>query len=64
MEPLYNTLGAGYATNRRTDPRIAAQIHAWLEGAESILNLGAGSGSYEPPQTPGIALEPSPVMLA
>ncbi len=45
---LYDTIGIGYAGKRRSDPRIAAQIDAALKDAHSVLNVGAGAGSYEP----------------
>ena len=47
--PVYDTIGRGYARQRRSDPRIAAQLSAALGGARSVLNVGAGAGSYEPP---------------
>ncbi len=61
--PLYDGIGHGYASARRPDPHIAAQIHAGLGDAHRILNVGAGAGSYEPIDRMVIALEPSPVML-
>ena len=60
---IYDTIGATYTTTRRPDPRIAAQIHAALGDAETVINIGAGTGSYEPPQTV-LAVEPSAVMIA
>ncbi len=62
--PLYDSIGGGYASTRRPDPRIAAQIHAGLGDAHRILNVGAGAGSYEPTDRAVIAVDPSPVMLA
>ncbi|MGW5457346.1 class I SAM-dependent methyltransferase [Streptomyces sp. NPDC003996] len=59
----YDTLGATYARTRRPDRRIAAQIHAALGDVTDVINIGAGTGSYEPPQTV-LAVEPSQVMLA
>ena len=61
---MYDLIGERYATGRRTDPRIAAPIWAALGGARSVLNVGAGSGSYEPPGRRVVAAEPSIVMLA
>jgi SAM-dependent methyltransferase len=46
-EALYDELGTGYAEVRRPDPRIAAQIAEALGDARSVVNVGAGSGSYE-----------------
>jgi SAM-dependent methyltransferase len=62
--PVYDRIGERYATGRRTDPRIAAPIWAALGGARTVLNVGAGSGSYEPPDRRVVAVEPSSVMLA
>ncbi len=46
--PLYDTIGVNYADLRRPDPRIAERIDAALGSAESVVNVGAGTGSYEP----------------
>ncbi|SHM46573.1 class I SAM-dependent methyltransferase [Streptomyces yunnanensis] len=59
----YDSLGTTYARTRRPDPRIAAQIHAALGTATDVINVGAGTGSYEPPRTT-LAVEPSEVMIA
>ena len=64
MSHLYDRIGQGYAAVRREDPRLAAAIHAALGDARTILNVGAGAGSYEPRDRDVIAVEPSPVMLA
>ena len=61
---VYDTIGRGYARQRRPDPRIAAHVTAALGGARSVLNVGAGAGSYEPPDRRVVAVEPSGVMLA
>jgi SAM-dependent methyltransferase len=61
---LYDTIGRGYAQGRRPDPRIAVRVTAALGDAQSVLNVGAGAGSYEPPDRRVIAIEPSAVMLA
>jgi len=63
-DPVYDTIGRGYAQQRRPDPRIAAHVTAALGGARSVLNVGAGAGSYEPPDRRVVAVEPSAVMLA
>ena len=60
----YDAIGAEYAVTRREDPRIAALIHAALGKARSIVNVGAGAGSYEPRDRDVIAVEPSEVMIA
>jgi SAM-dependent methyltransferase len=61
---LYDTIGATYTVTRRTEPRIAARIWAALGDARTVLNVGAGTGSYEPPGRDVIAVEPSAVMRA
>jgi len=60
---LYDTIGRGYAALRRPDPRIAAAIDAALGDAVSVVNVGAGAGSYEPPGRTVLAVEPSEVMI-
>ncbi|HEU5271392.1 MAG TPA: class I SAM-dependent methyltransferase [Jatrophihabitans sp.] len=60
----YERGGAGYARRRRTDPRIAARVHAALGTARTVLNVGAGAGSYEPADRTVIAVEPSAAMRA
>jgi SAM-dependent methyltransferase len=60
----YEQIGVGYAHARRTEPRIAERIWSALEDAESVLNIGAGTGSYEPPDRDVLAVEPSRVMRA
>ena len=60
----YDTIGATYTVTRRTEPRIAAQIWAALGDARTVLNVGAGTGSYEPPDRDVTAVEPSAVMRA
>ena len=61
---LYDTIGAAYTVTRRTEPRIAAQVWAALGEARTVLNVGAGTGSYEPPDREVTAVEPSAVMRA
>ena len=60
----YGAHGAGYAFRRRTDPRLAAWVHAALGDARTIVNVGAGAGSYEPADRHVIAIEPSAAMRA
>src|SRR5689334_3508419 len=60
---LYDTIGATYTVTRRTDPRIAAAIWTALGDARTVLNVGAGTGSYEPPDRDVTAVEPSTVMI-
>jgi SAM-dependent methyltransferase len=61
---LYDTIGATYTVTRCTEPRIAAQVWAALGDARTVLNVGAGTGSYEPPGREVTAVEPSAVMRA
>ncbi|HEX4435269.1 MAG TPA: methyltransferase domain-containing protein [Solirubrobacteraceae bacterium] len=60
----YETHGRAYATVRRPDPRIAALVHNALGPAETVLNVGAGAGSYEPSDRQVVAVEPSATMRA
>lgn len=60
----YERHGRTYARLRREDPRIAARIHAALEDAGTVLNVGAGAGSYEPRDPWLLAVEPSETMRA
>ncbi len=62
MEARYDRIGVDYARTRREDPRLAALIHAALGGARTVVNVGAGAGSYEPRDRHVIAIEPSDVM--
>ena len=61
---LYDRIGRTYTTTRREDPRLAAAIHAALGDAVTVVNVGAGTGSYEPRDRKVVAIEPSPVMIA
>jgi SAM-dependent methyltransferase len=60
----YGVIGVDYAVYRRPDPRIAAQILRALGDAETVLNVGAGAGSYEPRDRQVTAVEPSATMRA
>jgi SAM-dependent methyltransferase len=61
---LYDEIGGGYAAVRHQDPRLATPIWAALGDADSVVNVGAGAGSYEPPDREVTAVEPSAVMIA
>ena len=61
---LYDVIGGAYTATRRTEPRIAARIWDALGDARTVLNVGAGTGSYEPPGRDVTAVEPSAVMRA
>jgi SAM-dependent methyltransferase len=60
----YERHGRTYAQHRRPDPRIAARINAALGDARTVLNVGAGAGSYEPHDRWVLAVEPSATMRA
>jgi SAM-dependent methyltransferase len=61
---VYDKLGIGYWLTRREDPRLASRIRAALGDALTVVNVGAGTGSYEPRDLSVIAVEPSEVMIA
>jgi len=61
---LYDRIGRTYSSTRGTDPRIAAAVWDALGDARTVLNVGAGTGHYEPRDRDVVALEPSPVMIA
>lgn len=63
MPAVYDSIGIGYAALRRPDPRIAAAIEDALGPAETVLNVGAGTGSYEPASRAVTAVEPSLEMI-
>lgn len=64
MVALYDTIGHGYADVRRPDPRIAGKIIRALGDADSVVNVGAGAGAYEPTDRFVVAVEPSMTMIA
>lgn len=64
MPALYDQIGQTYAARRRGEPRLAAPLWSALGPARTVLNVGAGTGSYEPPDRSVVAVEPSRVMLA
>jgi SAM-dependent methyltransferase len=64
MAARYDSIGRTYAATRQTDPRIAARIWAALGDARTVVNVGAGTGNYEPPDRDVTAVEPSTVMIA
>lgn len=61
---FYDEIGRSYSAVRRTEPRIAERIWAALRDARTVLNVGAGTGSYEPADRDVTAVEPSAVMRA
>jgi SAM-dependent methyltransferase len=64
MDVIYDTIGRSYRATRREEPRIAAAIVGALGDARSVVNVGAGAGSYEHSDRRVIAVEPSEVMIA
>lgn len=61
---VYDAIGRGYAGTRRADPRVARRLHDGLGDATRVVNVGAGTGSYEPDDRWVVAVEPSTTMLA
>jgi SAM-dependent methyltransferase len=64
MDTLYDDTGNIYSLTRCTDPKIAIQLYSELQGAASIVNIGAGTGSYEPENVELVAVEPSSNMIS
>lgn len=62
--PIYDHIGHNYANRRREDPALKERIRALLGDARTVVNVGAGAGSYEPTDRTVIAVEPSGVMAA
>lgn len=60
----YGVIGASYSGYRQPDPRLAAAITRALGDARTVLNVGAGAGSYEPADRQVTAVEPSASMRA
>src|SRR5262245_27020555 len=63
MVELYDDIGVGYRARRRPDPRVAAAISRALAGTDSVVNVGAGAGSYEPADRFVVAVEPAMTMI-
>jgi SAM-dependent methyltransferase len=63
MDAKYDTIGINYAELRKPDQRIARIIEGALGSAQTILNVGAGTGSYEPTDRSVVAVEPSREMI-
>ena len=64
MAARYDAIGRTYTATRATEPRIAARIWAAMGDARTVVNVGAGTGNYEPPDRDVTAVEPSAVMIA
>ena len=63
-QAIYNKIGKSYSEYRAPDPHIAGIINQSLGNAKRIINVGAGSGSYEPGHLNVTAVEPSSVMIS
>lgn len=63
MGPVYDTTGTGYAARRRAGGRVAQVIRAAVADAASVVHVGAGAVSYEPPDLPVVALDVALAML-
>lgn len=63
MTTAYDRIGVGYRLTRQSDPRIAERIIEALGDYESVVNVGAGTGSYEPRDRLVVAIEPSVMMI-
>lgn len=63
MPALYDSIGKSYAAYRRADPRIATAISKALGNSRTVVNIGAGAGSYEPADRDVIAVELSETMI-
>lgn len=64
MSTRYDRIGQGYAARRQPDPALERRIHQALGDARTVVNVGAGAGSYEPTDRLVLAIEPSEVMAA
>src|SRR5689334_2336922 len=64
MNAIYDDIGNNYSVTCGTDPQIAKQLYVELHGVTRIVNIGAGTGSYEPENIELVAVEPSSVMIA
>ena len=63
MRAIYDDIGVNYSVTRCTDPKIAEQLFVEIQGASRIVNIGAGTGSYEPEGVELVAVEPSSKMI-
>jgi SAM-dependent methyltransferase len=64
MDAIYDDIGINYSVTRCTDPKIAKQLYSELQGTARIVNIGAGTGSYEPENVELVAVEPSSEMIS
>jgi len=61
--PSYDRIGLGYSATRRPDPRVERFIDDALDGSRTVVNVGAGTGNYEPSDRAVVAVEPSVAMI-
>jgi len=61
--PRYDRIGVGYTTTRHPDPRIERVLREALGDAHAVVNVGAGTGNYEPADRTVVAVEPSAAMV-
>lgn len=61
---LYDSISSTYVSTRRADRRVAGWIHDALGSGELVVNVGAGTGNYEPSDRQVVAVEPSTEMIA
>lgn len=59
----YDVIGTTYAHYRVPDPRVATVVEEALRGAGTVIDVGSGTGSYEPPGRRVVAVEPSSTMI-
>jgi hypothetical protein len=64
MSAIYEQIGGSHGATRRQDARIAALIDEALGNVQSVVNVGAGAGAYEPTNRAVLAIEPSETMIA
>ena len=64
MKQVYDTIGVGYASARKADPRIEKFVWTALGSSRTVVNVGAGTGNYEPIDREVVAVEPSETMIA
>ncbi len=61
---LFDAISSDYVSTRRADPRIGRPIRIALGAAQTVVNVGAGTGNYEPRDLNVVAVEPSGQMIA
>jgi SAM-dependent methyltransferase len=61
---VYDRIGRGYSVGRCTDPRWMGALEDALGDARTVVNVGAGTGSYESLHRQVVAVEPSVTMIS